>query len=545
MAADPAGRAVPGTPAGEVVPGKVSRTELNPVNFLHRAAYLYPDQAAVVDGGRRYTYRQLAERSWRLASALRSAGLAKGDRVATLLFNSAPMLEAHFGVPAAGGILVAVNHRLASAEAGYILQHSGARYLLLDTSLEALAAPLDLAGVTVIRCAGTGGPGDPYEELLAGASPARPPSWLENEEETISINYTSGTTGRPKGVQYTYRGAYLNALNEVIHAGLGPGSVYLWTLPMFHCNGWCFPWAVTAVAARHVTMRAVDPGLAWELIDSEGVTHYNGAPTVQLMILNHPRAHRLERPVTAMVAAAPPSPTLFARMSELNFRVVHVYGLTETYGPITVCPEQEAWSELPPAQRARYLARQGQAYISADLVRVVDAEMKDIPQDGEAMGEVIMRGNNVMSGYLDDEAATSKAFAGGWFHSGDLAVWHPDGNIELRDRGKDIIISGGENISSIEVEQTIAAHPAVLECAVIGVPHPFWGERPKAFVTLNGTATATPAEIIAFCRERLAHYKCPDAVELGPLPKTSTGKIQKFVLRDAERAGQDKPASGA
>jgi fatty-acyl-CoA synthase len=532
--------AVPGVPAGEAAPGRVSRSELNPVDFLGRAAYLYPDKVAVVDGGRRYSYRQLAERSWRLASALRAAGLGKGDRVATLLFNSAAMLEAHFGVPAAGGILVAVNHRLASAEVGYILAHSGARYLLLDAGLEALAAPLELAGVTVIRCAGAGGPGDRYEELLAGASPARPASWLEHEEETISINYTSGTTGRPKGVQYTYRGAYLNALGEVIHAGLGTDSVYLWTLPMFHCNGWCFPWAVTAVAARHVTMRAVDPELAWELIDSEGVTHYNGAPTVQLMILNHPRAHRLGRPVTAMVAAAPPSPTLFARMSELNFRVVHVYGLTETYGPITICPEQQAWRELPLEQRARYLARQGQAYLSSDLVRVVDTDMTDIPQDGQAMGEVIMRGNNVMSGYYHDQAATSKAFAGGWFHSGDLAVWHPDGNIELRDRGKDIIISGGENISSIEVEQAIAAHPAVLECAVIGVPHPHWGERPKAFVTLNATATATPQEIIAFCRERLAHYKCPDTVEFGPLPKTSTGKIQKFVLRDREWAGHDK-----
>jgi fatty-acyl-CoA synthase len=532
--------AAPGAPAGEAAPGKVFRTELNPVDFLHRAAYLYPDKAAVVDAGRRYSYRQLAERSWRLANALRSAGLDKEDRVATLLFNSAPMLEAHFGVPAAGGVLVAVNHRLARAEVGYILQHSGARYLLLDTGLEALAAPLELAGVTVIRCGDTGSPGDPYEELLVGASPERPVSWLEHEEETISVNYTSGTTGRPKGVQYTYRGAYLNALGEVIHAGLGADSVYLWTLPMFHCNGWCFPWAVTAVAARHVTLRAVDPELAWELIDSEGVTHYNGAPTVQLMILNHPRAHRLERPVTAMVAAAPPSPTLFARMSELNLRVVHVYGLTETYGPITVCPEQEAWRELPSDQRAKYLARQGQAYISSDLVRVVDADMNDVHQDGQAMGEVVMRGNNVMSGYYQDQAATSKAFAGGWFHSGDLAVWHPDGTIELRDRGKDIIISGGENISSIEVEQTIAAHPAVLECAVIGVPHPHWGERPKAFITLNDTATATPQEIIAFCREHLAHYKCPDTIEFGPLPKTSTGKIQKFVLRDREWAGHDK-----
>jgi fatty-acyl-CoA synthase len=516
----------------------VSRSELNPVDFLRRAAYIYPDKVAVVDGDRRHTYRDLAERSWRLAHALRSAGLGKADRVATLLLNSSAMLEAHFGVPAAGGVLVAINHRLASAEVGYIMRHSGARYLLLDAGLEALAAPLD-AGVTVIRSAGGTGT-DPYEEFLAAGSPEVPVSWLEDEEEVISVNYTSGTTGQPKGVQYTYRGAYLNALNEVIVAGLSTDSVYLWTLPMFHCNGWCFPWAVTAVGARHVTMRAVDPESVWELIDGEGVTHYNGAPTVQLMILNHPRAHRLERPVTAMVAAAPPSPTLFARMSELNFRIVHVYGLTETYGPITVCPEQEAWRELPMEQRAKYLARQGQAYPSADLVRVVDAEMSDVPRDGTTMGEVVMRGNNVMSGYFADEAATAKAFAGGWFHSGDLAVWHPDGNIELRDRGKDVIISGGENISSIEVEQAIAAHPAVLECAVVGVPHPHWGERPKAFVTLNAGAAATAEEIIAFCRERLAHYKCPDTIEFGSLPKTSTGKVQKFVLREREWAGQDK-----
>jgi fatty-acyl-CoA synthase len=539
--------APPGHPGGlgpGAAAGTVFRSELNPVDFLHRAAYLYPDKVAVVHGQRRYGYRELAERSWRLASALRSAGLAKGDRVAALLFNSPAMLEAHFGVPAAGGILVAVNNRLSSAEVGYILRHSGARYLLLDTTLAPVTEPLDLAGVTVIRCDDTGVPGDPYEEFLAGASPARPASWLEHEEETISINYTSGTTGRPKGVQYTYRGAYLNALSEVIVAGMGSDSAYLWTLPMFHCNGWCFPWAVTAVAARHVTMRAVDPGLIWELIDGEGVTHYNGAPTVQLMVINHPRAHRLEPAVTAMVAAAPPSPTLLARMSELNFRVVHVYGLTETYGPITVCPEQEAWRELSVSQRAAYLARQGQAYPSSDLVRVVDGQMTDVPRDGTTMGEVVMRGNNVMSGYFNDEAATGKAFAGGWFHSGDLAVWHPDGNIELRDRGKDIIISGGENISSIEVEQAIAAHPAVLECAVVGIPHPHWGERPKAFVTLSEGAAAAPEEIIAFCRERLAHYKCPDSIEFGPLPKTSTGKTQKFVLRQREWADQDTQVGG-
>ena len=534
----------PGGPGPGAAAGTVFRSELNPVDFLYRAAYLYPGKVAVVHGQRRYSYQELAERSWRLANALRSAGLAKGERVATLLFNSPAMLEAHFGVPAAGGILVAVNNRLSSAEVGYILQHSGARYLLVDAGLAPVTEPLDLAGVTVIRCDDTGVSPDPYEEFLAGASPARPASWLEHEEETISINYTSGTTGRPKGVQYTYRGAYLNALSEVIVAGMGTDSVYLWTLPMFHCNGWCFPWAVTAVAARHVTMRAVDPGLIWELIDGEGVTHFNGAPTVQLMVLNHPRAHRLERPVTAMVAAAPPSPTLLARMSELNFRVVHVYGLTETYGPITVCPEQEAWHELPVDQRARYLARQGQAYPSSDLVRVVDEQMTDVPRDGTTMGEVVMRGNNVMSGYFNDEAATGKAFAGGWFHSGDLAVWHPDGNIELRDRGKDIIISGGENISSIEVEQAIAAHPAVLECAVIGIPHPHWGERPKAFVTLSEGAAATPEEIIAFCRERLAHYKCPDSIEFGPLPKTSTGKTQKFVLRQREWADQDTQVGG-
>jgi fatty-acyl-CoA synthase len=520
---------------------KVFRTDLNPVDLLRRAAYMYPDKAAVVDGERRLTYRELAQRSWRLANALRSAGLGKGDRVATLLFNSAPMLEAHFGVPASGGILVAINNRLASAEVGYILEHSGARFLLLDVELEPLVAPLELSGLTVIRC---GSDGD-YEQFLADAPPTLPESWLEHEEETISINYTSGTTGRPKGVQYTYRGAYLNALSEVMVAGLSHDSVYLWTLPMFHCNGWCFPWAVTAVAARHVALRAVDPARIWELIDQEGVTHYSGAPTVQLMVINHPGAHRLEQPVTAVVAAAPPSPTLLARMAELNFRVVHVYGLTETYGPITMCPAQEEWSELPVQERATLLARQGQAYPSADLVRVVDEEMGDIPQDAAVMGEVIMRGNNVMSGYFADPEATEKAFRGGWFHSGDLAVWHPDGNIELRDRGKDIIISGGENISSIEVEQTIVAHPAVLECAVVGIPHEHWGERPKAFVTLNEGASANPEEIIAFCRDRLAHYKCPDAVEFGPLPKTSTGKVQKFVLREKEWAGQSSRVGAA
>src|SRR5919202_1923487 len=520
----------------EASAAKVFRSELNPVDFLRRAAYMYAEKVALVHGERRYSYRQLADRAWRLANGLRAAGLRKADRVATLLPNSPAMLDAHFGVPAAGGILVTLNHRLASPEIGYILEHSGARYLLLDGEFDDLIAPLDLSGLTVIRCLDTGAPGDPYEDFLAAASPAMPTSWLEHEEETISINYTSGTTGRPKGVQYTYRGAYLNALNEVIVAGLSEASVYLWTLPMFHCNGWCFPWAVTAVAARHVPMRSVDPERAWDLIDREGVTNYNGAPTVHLSLMNHPRAHRVEPPVTALVAAAPPSPTLFARMTELNFRPVHVYGLTETYGPITVCPEQETWRDLPVEERAKLLARQGQAYISSDLVRVVDEDMNDVPQDGETTGEAILRGNHVMSGYFRDDDATSEAFRGGWFHSGDIAVWHPDGNIELRDRAKDIIISGGENISSIEFEQTLVAHPAVLECAVIGIPDERWGERPKAFVTLRPDADADADELIAFCRDRIAHYKCPDAIEFTELPKTSTGKVQKFVLREREGA---------
>jgi fatty-acyl-CoA synthase len=530
----------PGTTALHREAGPVFRSELNPVDFLTRAAYVYPDKVAVVDGQHSYSYQDFAQRAWRLANGLTQTGLRKGDRVATLLFNSSPMLEAHFGVPAAGGILVAINYRLSSSEIAYILEHSGARFLLLDVQLESLVSPLDLTDVRVIRCGDLRGPSDEYQRLLDQASPEQPTGRPDDEEDTISINYTSGTTGRPKGVQYTYRGAYLNALNEVIVAGLSAHSVYLWTLPMFHCNGWCFPWAVTAAAGRHVALRSLDPGLIWDLIDAEGVTHYNGAPTVQMMVINDARAHRLDRPVTVMVAAAPPSPTLFGRLSVLNFQVVHVYGLTETYGPITVCSEQDSWRDLPMDQRARLLARQGQAYPSADLVRVVDEDMHDIPQDGEAMGEVVMRGNNVMSGYFRDREATETAFRGGWFHSGDLAVWHRDGNIELRDRSKDVIISGGENISSIEVEQTIVAHPGVLECAVIGVPDEYWGERPKAFVTLNPGAMTTADEIVAFCRDRLAHFKCPDSVEFVTLPKTSTGKIQKFVLREREWEGHDK-----
>ena len=518
---------------------KVFRTELNPADLLTRAEYMYPQRVAVVHGDRRYTYAEFGERAWRLANALRDAGLEKGDRVATVLANSPPMLEAHFGVPAAGGILVTVNTRLGAEEIAHILEHSGTRFLLVDAEFARLTEPIDLTGIHVIRVDDTGLPGDPYEDFLAAGASERPESRLDDEEETISINYTSGTTGRPKGVQYTYRGAYLNALNEAIVTGLGAESVFLWLQPMFHCNGWCFTWGVTAVAGRHVTIRKVDPALIWDLIDAEGVTNFNGAPTVQLMVINHPKAHRVTRPITVVVAAAPPSPTLFARMEELNFRVIHVYGLTETYGPTTMSTEQAEWADLHAGERAVLLARQGQAYPSSDLVRVVDEELNDVRRDGETMGEVVMRGNILMSGYFADPEATEAAFRGGWFHSGDLAVWHVDGNIELRDRGKDIIISGGENISSIEVEQAIVAHPAVLECAVVAAPNDHWGERPKAFVTLNEGATATADEIIAFVRERLAHFKCPDSVEFGPLPKTSTGKVLKYVLREQEWAGRD------
>jgi len=511
------------------------------VSFLRRNADVFPDKVAIVHGDRRYTYRQFEERVDRLASALRAAGLEKHDRVAFLCPNIPPMLEAHLGVPAAGGVLVAINTRLSSEEVGYILEHSGVKFLFVDHELEKLIEPLNLEGLEIIRVADTGTSGDPYEDFLAGGSPEPVESWLDDEEEPISINYTSGTTGRPKGVVYTHRGAYLNALGEVIETGMQPDSAYMWTLPMFHCNGWCFTWGVTAVGARHVCLRAVDFDRIWELLDLEGVTHYNGAPTVQIGVVNHPKAHALDQAVTVCVAGAPPSPTLLGQMKKLNLRPIHVYGLTETYGPHTVCEWHQEWAELPPDDQARLLARQGQAYVHADLVRVVDDDMNDVPHDAATMGEVVMRGNNVMAGYFDDDEATAEAFRGGWFHSGDLAVWHPDGYIELRDRAKDIIISGGENISTIEVEQAVVKHPAVLECAVIAVPDEKWGERPKAFVTLKPESSpVTEDELVAFCREHLAHFKCPDAIEFGTLPKTSTGKVQKFVLRDKEWAGRDK-----
>ncbi|MCG8350554.1 MAG: acyl--CoA ligase family protein [Chloroflexales bacterium] len=519
---------------------RVYRTELTPVSFLQRSAAVFPDRVAIVHDKRRYTYREFEQRVNRLATRLRAAGLQKHDRVAFLCPNIPALLEAHFAVPAAGGILVAINTRLNTSEIQYILVHSGAKFLFVDAELQPLVEPLDLANVTVVRVDDTGAPGDPYEDFLAEGRPEPAPSWLEDEEETISINYTSGTTGRSKGVMYTYRGAYLNALGEVVETGMSFDSVYLWTLPMFHCNGWCFPWAVTAVGGCHVCLRKVDYTMIWDLFDREGVTHYNGAPTVQIGLVNHPQAHRVERPITVTVAGAPPSPTLLGQLKALNFRPIHVYGLTETYGPMTVCEWHLEWSERSDEEQARLLSRQGQSYLIADGVRVVDEQMQDVPRDVQTMGEVVMHGNNVMKGYFTDPNATETAFRGGWFHSGDIAVWHPDGYIELRDRKKDVIISGGENISTIEVEQTIARHPAVLECAVIAIPDEKWGERPKAFVTLKPGQQITEADLIAFCRENLAQFKCPAAIEFGELPKTSTGKVQKFVLREKEWGKHEK-----
>jgi fatty-acyl-CoA synthase len=513
---------------------RVYRNELTPVHFLRRSAVVFADRIAVSHGARQLTYAELHERAGRLAGALRAAGLEDGDRVAYLCPNTPAMLESTFAVPGAGGVLVPINTRLNRDEVGYILEHSGARFAVVDRELAQLVD--GVSGVRVIVDDDTGEPTSPYEAFLAAAEPVplRDPA---DEESPISINYTSGTTGRPKGVVVTHRGGFLNAVGEVIETGLSATTVYLWVLPMFHCNGWCHAWAVTAIGGRHVCLRRADAARVWELLDEESVTHACGAPTVYIALVNAPEARRLDRQVTVSMGGAPPSPTLLARMEELNFRAIHVYGLTETYGPMTICPPRpgEAGEE-----RANRLARQGHSYATHHPVRVVDAELNDVPPDGETMGEVAMRGNNVMRGYFRDADATARAFEGGWFHSGDLAVRHPDGTIELRDRAKDIIISGGENISTIEVEKAIVRHPAVLECAVVAIPDEHWGERPKAFVALKPGHEATERELIDFCREQLAHFKCPATVELGDLPKTSTGKIQKYVLREREWAGRDR-----
>jgi fatty-acyl-CoA synthase len=531
---------------------EVYYTKLTPQSFLDRSAYVFREKEAVVYGRQRLTYPELAARVNRLASALRGWGLQKGDRVAFLCPNIPPLLEAHFGVPLAGGMLVALNTRLAASDIRTILNHAGARLLFVDTELSHLVAPIrdeltTLEAIVNIVDEEADAPGEKlagtdYEAFLAGGQPEPIEPWLGDENEVISINYTSGTTGDPKGVMYTHRGAYLNALGEALELGMDSRSTYLWTLPMFHCNGWCFPWGLVAVGGTQVCLRKFDPAQAISLVMSESVSHFCGAPTVLIMLVNDPaiKTLQLRRPLHIATAAAPPSPTILQTMEGLGVKISHLYGLTETYGPHTICEWQTQWDGLPAEERARLKARQGVAYIHAAELRVVDEAMNDVPADGVTMGEVVMRGNNVMKGYFNNPEATAKAFQGGWFHSGDVAVMHPDGYIELRDRAKDIIISGGENISTIEIEQTIYKHPAVLEVAVIAIPHEKWGEVPKAFVTLKPDVTISEEALITFCREHMARFKCPKAVEVGPLPKTSTGKIQKFRLREKEWANFEK-----
>ncbi|HEX9289139.1 MAG TPA: acyl--CoA ligase family protein [Anaeromyxobacteraceae bacterium] len=529
-------------------PAEVHRSFLTPLAFLERALHVYPEATAVVDGERRLTYRELGARVYRLASALREAGVRKGDRVAVLVPNSLEALEAHFGVPQLGAVLVMINVRLTSHEIGAILRHSGARVLIAHPELAPVVDPLrtEIDFARVIWTAAEVPEAHPstqtYEALLASGQPGPFAPAIDDEDQVICLNYTSGTTGHPKGVMYTHRGAYLNALGEVIEHGLRPSSVYLWTLPMFHCNGWCFTWAVTAAGGRHVVLPRVEPARIFQLVADEHVTHFCGAPTVLVMLqssLPSP-SWRFPRPVRAITAGAPPPPAVIERMEALGAEIAHVYGLTETYGPHTICTWKAAWDAESAETRARLKSRQGVGYVHAPELRVVDESMRDVPADGRTMGEIVMRGNNVMKGYYEDASATADAFRGGWFHSGDLGVMHDDGYIELLDRKKDIIISGGENISTIEIERTLFRHPAVLEAAVIGVPDEKWGEVPKAFVTLRPGVGATEEDFVEFCRGQLAHYKCPKKVELGPLPKTSTGKTQKFKLREKEWAGQKK-----
>ena len=526
---------------------------LTPIGFLVRSASVYPNRLAVVHGERRYSWREALERCRRLASALVARGVGRGDTVAVMAPNTPEAFEAHFGVPMAGAVLNALNIRLDPDTIAFILRHGEAKVLITDTEFAPVVAQalaqLDQKPV-VIDIADAMGPGGErlgeidYEEFLATGDPAFPEVTPEDEWDAIALNYTSGTTGNPKGVVYHHRGAYLNALGNILVWGMRQHPVYLWTLPMFHCNGWCFPWTITAMAGTHVCLRRVEAAAIYEAIAREGVTHLCGAPVVMNMLLNaSPGAgaglkRSLDRRVEMMTAGAAPPAAVIEGMEALGFHITHVYGLTEVYGPAVVCAWHDEWDALPAAERARLKARQGVTYPVLEELTVADpASLVPVAPDGATMGEVLMRGNIVMKGYLKNPRATEEAFAGGWFHSGDLGVMHPDGYIELKDRSKDIIISGGENISTIEVEDVLYRHPGVLEAAVVARPDPMWGETPCAFVTLKAEATATAEEMIAFCREHLAHYKAPRTVLFGPLPKTSTGKIQKFVLRErASRA---------
>jgi fatty-acyl-CoA synthase len=518
---------------------------LSPLTFLERAAAVYPDRIAVIHGRKRFTWKETYARCRRLASALAKRGIGRNDTVAIMASNTPEIYEASFAVPMLGAVLNTLNVRLDGPALAFCLEHGEAKALITDTEFspaikDALARLGNKIPVIDIADSEYGGPGarlgeTDYESFIAGGDPDFAWTMPADEWGAISLNYTSGTTGNPKGVVYHHRGAYLNALSNAVGWNMGHHPIYLWTLPMFHCNGWCFPWTLAAVAGTSVCLRRVSAETIFAAIAEHKVTHFCGAPIVLNFVINATETERKPLPhtVQVMTAAAPPPAATLAGMQRAGFNVTHVYGLTETYGPAVMCAWHPEWDALPIERQAELKSRQGVRYHVLDGLAVMDPEtMTPVPADGQTMGEIMFRGNIVMKGYLKNPKATAEAFRGGWFHSGDLAATHPDGYIQIKDRSKDIIISGGENISSIEVEGAIAAHPAVMLAAVVAKPDEKWGETPCAFVELKPGKTATEDEIIAFCRERLAKFKCPRRVVFGPLPKTSTGKIQKFKLRE-------------
>ena len=525
-------------------------TALTPLVLLRRAAAVYPDKLAVIHGATRLTYREFYRRCVRFADALRRRGIGRGDTVAVMAPNVPALLEAHYGVPMAGAVLNALNYRLDAGSIAFILEHGQAKLLIADREFSPIVrAALEERGdqLPLVEIDdGTGGAslgGTEYEAFLGEGDPQAEWGLPRDEWEPIALNYTSGTTGNPKGVVYHHRGALLNALGNVISLGLDRHSVYLWTLPMFHCNGWTHSWAVTAVAGTHVCLRRVDPAPIFAAIAEHRVTHLCGAPIVLNLLVHAPDAvkRRFDHIVEVGTGGVAPPSVVIEAMERMGFRVTHLYGLTESYGPSTVCAWQEEWEALSIAERSAHMARQGAAYLTLDRQRVVDPRtMADVPADGSTLGELVLRSNTLMKGYLKNPAATSAAFEHGWFHTGDLAVCHPDGYVEVKDRSKDIIISGGENISSLEVEEALYRHPEVMEAAVVAKPDPVWGETPCACVTLKpGGEAVSTEDIVVWCRGNLAHYKVPRTVVFGPLPKTSTGKIQKFELRErAKGIGQ-------
>ncbi len=526
---------------------RANYAQLTPLHFLERAAMVFPDHASVVHGKRRFTWAQTYERARRFAAALVRRGIKKGDTVAILAPNIPEICEAHFGVPMAGAVLNALNTRLNAKEIAFILGHGETKFAFCDSELAPLmkSALAELGRpVPVIDIVDSEGPGarigeTDYERFLAEGDPDFAWQWPGDEWDAIALNYTSGTTGNPKGVVYSHRGACLSALNNALVWSMPQNPIYLWTLPMFHCNGWTFPWTIAAMAGTNVCLRRISAETIYKAVAEEKVTHLCGAPTVLAFIINakSDERRRFDHVCNIMTAAAPPPPSILEGVEKAGFRVTHVYGLTESYGPASICAWHQEWDKLDSLGRAAMKSRQGVRYPLTEGLMIADPKtIEPVPRDGETMGEVFLRGNMVMKGYLKNEKATSEAFAGGWFATGDLGVWHADGYIELRDRSKDIIISGGENISTIEVESILYRHPAVLECAVVARPDEKWGETPCAFVTLKEGKEASEADLIAFCRQHLAHFKCPKTVLFGALPKTSTGKVQKFVLRQKARS---------